>query len=37
VVEKTITVREAILHTLKENLVMDQNRMKQQADQGHFE
>jgi hypothetical protein len=29
-----ITVREAILHTLKENLVMAQNLMKQQEDQG---
>jgi hypothetical protein len=36
-VDKNLTVREAILHTLKENLVMAQNRMKQQADQGHFE
>jgi hypothetical protein len=27
-VEEMITVREDILHTLKENLVMDQNRMK---------
>jgi hypothetical protein len=32
-----ITVQEAILCTLKENLVMAQNRMKQQADQGNFE
>ena len=30
-----LTVRESIIHTLKENLVMDQNRMKQQEDQGH--
>jgi hypothetical protein len=37
VVGQMLTVREAILHTLKENLVMAQNRMKQQADQGHFE
>jgi hypothetical protein len=36
-VEKMLTVREAILHTLKENLVMAQNRMNQQADQGHSE
>jgi hypothetical protein len=27
----------AILRTLKENLVMAQNRMKQQANQGHSE
>ena len=33
----TLTAREAILHTLKENLVMAQNHMKQQADQGHYE
>jgi hypothetical protein len=33
-VDQTLTVREAILRTLKENLVMAQNRMKQQADQG---
>jgi hypothetical protein len=33
-VDLTLTAREAILHTLKENLVMAQNRMKQQADQG---
>jgi hypothetical protein len=37
-VDQTLTVREAILHhTLKENLVMAQNHMKQQADQGHSE
>jgi hypothetical protein len=36
-VDLTLTTREAILHTLKENLVMAQNRMKQQADQGHSE
>jgi hypothetical protein len=36
-VDQTLTVREAILHTLKENLVMVQNHMKQQADQGHSE
>jgi hypothetical protein len=34
-VDNTLTVRAAILHTLKENLVMAQNHMKQQADQGH--
>jgi hypothetical protein len=37
VVDQTLTVREAILCTLKENLVMDQNCMKQQADQGRSE
>jgi hypothetical protein len=37
VVDQTLTVREAILHTLKENLVMAQNHMKKQADQGRFE
>jgi hypothetical protein len=36
-VEKNLTVRKAILCTLKENLVMAQSHMKQQADQGHFE
>jgi hypothetical protein len=36
-VDQTLTVREDILRTLKENLVMAQNRMKQQADQGHSE
>jgi hypothetical protein len=36
-VDQTIIVREAILHTLKENLVMDQNHMKQQANQGRSE
>jgi hypothetical protein len=36
-VDQTLTVQEAILSTLKENLVMAQNRMKKQADQGHFE
>jgi hypothetical protein len=36
-VDLTFTTREAILRTLKENLVMAQNRMKQQADQGRFE
>jgi hypothetical protein len=33
-VDKNIIVREAILHALKDNLVMDHNRMKQQEDQG---
>jgi hypothetical protein len=37
VVELTLTTREAILHTLKENLVMAKNGMKQQADQGRSE
>jgi hypothetical protein len=37
VIDQTLTVREDILRTLKENLVMAQNCMKQQADQGHFE
>jgi hypothetical protein len=32
VVDQMLTVREAILRTLKENLVMAQNHMKQQAD-----
>jgi hypothetical protein len=36
-VDQTLIVREVILHTLKENLVMAQNHMKQQVDQGHFE
>jgi hypothetical protein len=36
-IDQTLTVREAILRTLKENLVMAQNRMKQQADQGRSE
>jgi hypothetical protein len=36
-VDQTLTVQEAILLTLKENLVMAQNHMKQQADQGHSE
>jgi hypothetical protein len=36
-VDQTLTVREDILCTLKENLVMAHNRMKQQADQGHSE
>ena len=34
-VDQTLTVQEDILRTLKENLAMAQNRMKQQADQGH--
>jgi hypothetical protein len=33
-VDTNLTVREAILRALKDNLVMAQNRMKQQADQG---
>ena len=36
-VDLTITEREDILHTLKENLVMAQNPMKKQADQGFSE
>jgi hypothetical protein len=36
-VDQTLTVREAILCSLKENLVMAQNHMKQQADQGRSE
>jgi hypothetical protein len=36
-VDQTLTVREAILCTLKEKLVMAQNRMKQQANQGRYE
>jgi hypothetical protein len=35
VVDNTLHTREAILHTLKDNLVMAQNRMKQQANQHH--
>jgi hypothetical protein len=35
VVDQTFIAREAILHTLKENLDMDQNHTKQQADQGY--
>jgi hypothetical protein len=34
VVDQMLTIREAILRTLKENLVMAHNRMKQQEDQG---
>jgi hypothetical protein len=37
VVDQTLTVREAILRTLKENLFMDQNCMKQKEDQGRSE
>jgi hypothetical protein len=37
VVDQTLTVREAILCTLKENLVMAQNHMNKKADQGHSE
>jgi hypothetical protein len=37
VVDLTLTSREAILCTLKQNLVMAQNCMKQQADQGRSE
>ena len=36
-VDTNLTFCEAILHALKDNLVMDQNRMKQQADQGRSE
>jgi hypothetical protein len=36
-VDQTLTVQESILCTLKENLVMAQNCMKQQADQCHSE
>jgi hypothetical protein len=36
-VDQTLTFQEAILRTLKDNLVMAQNRMKQQTDQGHSE
>jgi hypothetical protein len=36
-VDPTLTVKEDILHTLKENLVMAQNHMKRQADQGRSE
>jgi hypothetical protein len=34
-VDQTLIVREVILCTLKENLVMAHNCMKQQVDQGH--
>ena len=36
-VDQTLTIRESILCTLKDNLFMAQNRMKQQADQGRSE
>jgi len=36
-IDQTLIVQEDILHTLKENLVMAQNCMKQQADQGRSE
>jgi hypothetical protein len=36
-VDQMLTVRETILCTLKENLIMAQNHMKQRADQGLFE
>jgi hypothetical protein len=36
-VDQTLIVREDILHTLKENLVMAHDRMKQQEDQGRSE
>jgi hypothetical protein len=36
-VEQTLIVHEAILHTLKENLVMNQNHMKQHTDQDRSE
>jgi hypothetical protein len=36
-VDTNLTVREGILHSIKDNLVMAQNCMKQQADQGHSE
>jgi hypothetical protein len=36
-VDNNLAVREAILCTLKTNLAMAQNHMKQQADQGRFE
>jgi hypothetical protein len=35
-VDHNLTTCMTILHTLKENLVMAQNHMKQQADQGSF-
>ena len=35
--DQTLTVREAILRTLKKNLVMAHNCMKQQVDQGRSE
>ena len=36
-VDTNLTFHEAILRALKDNLVMAQNRMKQQADQGRSE
>ena len=36
-VDQNLTVQHAILCTLKNNLVMNHNRMKQQVDQGFFE
>ena len=36
-VDQTLTVREDILHALKENLVIAQNCMKKQADQDRSE
>ena len=36
-VDQTLTIREVILYTLRENLVMAQNLMKQQVDQGPLE
>jgi hypothetical protein len=34
-VNQTLAIREDILCTLKENVVMARNRMKKQEDQGH--
>jgi hypothetical protein len=36
-VDQMLTIREAILHTLKENLVMAHNPMKKEEDKGHSE
>jgi hypothetical protein len=36
-VDQRLTFREAIIHTLKQNLVMDHNCMKKQVDQGRLE
>ena len=33
-IDQTLTIHEVIFQTLKENLVMAHNRMKQQVDQG---
>jgi hypothetical protein len=33
-IDQTLTVREDMFRTLKENLVMEQNHMKKKADQG---